>query len=280
MSIGEILSVAGKALKSRYKDTIKLLLAFMLISFLISFFESILVAIIAFIPNIGKLFSVIMRILVSFVMVPISFGFIKQSILLYNGEENISAFDFLKFAKESWKSVWKLTLNLFVKYIGAVIIFMLSMSCSIMVSTGFYDTKGIFPILSLVGFIISFIWIIVLSLNYAFVNHELAYGENGRISKEIICDSAKYMQGNKGKFILLEIIMLVLSFILTLLISIPVINILAIIGMLILFVPYMQYVFVAFYQSVRNEKISDGNINIEKMDDNLSNTNDDPIQNS
>ena len=121
---------------------------------------------------------------------------------------------------------------------------------------------------------------IVLSLSYAFVNHELAYGENGRTSKEIICDSAKYMQGNKGKFILLEIIMMALSVILTLLISIPVINILAIIGMLIIFVPYMQYVFVAFYQSVRNEKISDDNINIERIDDNVSNTYDDPIQNS
>ena len=131
MSIGEILSVAGKTLKSRYKDTIKLLLAFMLISFLISFLGSILLFIIGFVPNmgnLGNLFSAIIRILISFVMVPISFGFIKQSILLYNGKENISAFDFLKFAKESWKSVWKLTLNLFVKYIGAIIIFMLSIT--------------------------------------------------------------------------------------------------------------------------------------------------------
>ena len=106
MKIGEVLSSATSTLFSKLGKSILAILAYLLITFALGLLN--------IIPLLG---SIAMYVL----MIPILFGFTKQFIKIYNGED-IKAFDFLHLGFEKFGMAWKVTGRLAIKYLGAIII--------------------------------------------------------------------------------------------------------------------------------------------------------------
>lgn len=258
MGIGEIISTASKTLFSRFGKTILAYLANGLVTFALAFVCGLL----AVIPVIG----VIALIAMYAILVPLQYGFIKQMICLNNGED-VKSFDFVQFGIDDFGMSWKVAFSLLVKFLGVIIL--------MIVSTLLMDKVSF---LSTIVMIATYIWVIVLSLKYAFVYNELAHDSN-RTAKEILDTVAENMVGNKGKLILLEIVLVVLTFILSALAGIPMLGVVIMIAMIIVFMPILQYAIIIFYEDVRNTKMPNVGV-VENVDVNSNNEPQEPIQNA
>lgn len=246
MGIGEILSSAFKTLITRLGETIKTYLAYALILFVLSFITNILkeVSVIKWIAAIGLII----------VQVPLQFGLIKQFILLYN-EKYVEPFGFIRLGFEKFGMSWRVTGRMFLKLLVPIILILIAQMILIqsglnMVFGGGSATGSIF---GSVLMIIAIILTIIQSLKYMFAYNELAYDEATYTGKEILETVKQNMEGNKVKLILTYIAILVISALMSLLVKIPIIGIIITIVAVILFVPYSQYVAVAFYEGIRGD---------------------------
>lgn len=268
MGIGNILSLAWKNFDEKFKNTIKLQLGYVLYAICVYILVAIIAICLNFIPKIGGVLAGIGAVLFFlFIMVPTAFGYIKQFILMYNGEENLKTFAFVDIGKQNRGMALKVSLVLFLKYLIPMVLIFGSI-----IGMGFYifsaslygnetaisnDGTVITLLLSLIAMIAGSIWFFILSLSYSFVNNELAYGENGRTASQIVKESAQIMKGNKTTLFVLQIIVGIFSGIVSALTDSESI-IMALIGFvltLLLYLPYAQYVYIIFYQDIRNKKV-------------------------
>ena len=88
-------------------------------------------------------------------------------------------------------------------------------------------------------------------LDYAFVNNELIYDNGNSTPKQVVENTAMYMKGNKGTFVLIYIIVFVASLILSALVGVPVLGIISALAMYFIFIPYALVLMVTFYESIR-----------------------------
>ena len=88
-------------------------------------------------------------------------------------------------------------------------------------------------------------------LDYAFVNNELIYDNGNSTPKQIVENTAMYMQGNKGNLFLIYLIVFDIYLLLGALISVPVLGIVSILVMYFIFIPYALVLMVTFYESIR-----------------------------
>lgn len=276
MKIGEILSRATNTLFSKLGKSILAVLAYLLISFLIGLLN--------ILPVIGGIAMYVL-------LIPIAFGFIKQFIKLYNGEE-VNAFDFLNLGFEKFGMSWRVTGRLILKYIIPIIIMIISSVFLVIgATTGILGSLGaeinaevlnFTLIIAIIGFIIATFISIVLSLKYMFAYNELAYNDNATTGKEIVENAAKNMKGNKGKLVGLYLVVILIVIGISLLLIVPVLGLIVFVAILLLVVPFIQFVMVAFYDSARKEKMQNTGINIvlnEEVIFEQNNEPQDPIQN-
>lgn len=287
MKLGEVISSSWKTLFKRYGITLLTFLALAVISFAFAF----LVIVLNKVPVIGTILAYVL-VAVAFVVVPpIAFGQTKQFIALYNGE-NVKPFDFLKNGFSKFGMVWKLQLRLFLKYLIPIILMVIGFVCYWIIGFGYliYDVFAftgihnadffnvvvenaeLFGCVSLLLFVVGIWWITVLLLKYIFVYNELAHHENSKTVKEILKLSEENMKGNAKKLLLIELMFFCIS---TVIGFVPYIG--GIINLL-LYVPFVQYVTVAFYEHVRREKMPDYDVT-ENMDIGGENSSGGPIQN-
>lgn len=263
MKIGQVISSSWKILFKRYGITLLTLLAWLAIT--------IVLGLLSMIPIIGSIAMYV-------ISLPMQFGLIKQFVALYNGED-VEAFDFLNFGFKKFGMVWRVIGRMVIKYLIPIILMIGASLCiSIGVSAGIFGRSSTTEILSIIGivlFVVSFVWCFILSLKYMFVYNELAHNENAKTGKEILEATAKNMEGNVGKLLSLDLILILMAVVAVLVACIPVLGILL---LLLIYVPFIQYVTVAFYEHVRKEKMQDYEV-LENIDIDSGNGTEGPIQN-
>lgn len=272
MKIREVLSNATSTLFSKFGKSILAILAYLLITFALG--------LLSIIPIIGAIAMYIL-------LVPILFGFTKQFIKIYNGE-GVKSFDFLHLGFEKFGMAWRVTGRLALKYIGSIIVMAIAYGLMgvglvaggaglIGMSSEAATAGGIATVVGTVLLVISAVWYLVLSLKYAFAYNELAYNDSATTGKEVIENVAKNMEGNKGKLVGLYLVLFALALVLSMLMAIPVLGLIIAIAVLLLLAPFMQFVMVAFYDDVRNEKMPKAQA-VETIEYNTNNNPQDPIQ--
>ena len=272
MKIGEILSKATETLFSKLGKAILTIIAYLLIAFAIGLLN--------IIPIVGMIAMYVL-------LIPILFGFTKQFIKIYNNDE-VKAFDFLHLGFEKFGMAWRVTGRLIIKYLGAIIVMTIAyviMGAGILAgSAGIIGMNsevtaagGVATVIGSILVLISAIWCLILSLKYAFAYNELAYNDNATTGKEIVETVAKNMEGNKGKLVGLYLVLFIILLVLSFLMAIPVLGLIIAIAILILLAPFMQFVMIAFYDGIRNEKMPKVEV-VENIEYNNNNEPQDPIQ--
>lgn len=264
MKIREVISSSWKILFNRYGITLLTLLAWLAII--------IVLGLLSMVPIIGFIAMCV-------ILIPILFGFIKQFVALYNGED-VKAFDFLNFGFKKFGMVWRVIGRLMLKCLVPNILMFIAIFLGFLFSfytffepfirNSFSFSYMFYLSVSLRG--VSFVWYFILSLKYMFVYNELTHNENAKTGKEILEATAKNMKGNVGKLLLLDLILILMA---VLVACIPVLGILL---LLLIYVPFIHYVTVAFYEHVRKEKMPDYEV-LENIDIDSGNGTEGPIQN-
>lgn len=226
---------ARNNLKGKWGKAACITLAYIAISFVISFIEGLF-------PEDSAITGIV-SIAFSIIQIPLSFGFIIQILNLFKGED-VKTFDFLKNGFGNFKKAWGLTLHVCLKMLAPIALMIFSY---ILIFAGFIGATssvavggtGSLGILSIIGFIVlivSIIWMIPRSYSYQLA-YIIAADNTDLNSKEAVEKSAEMMNGNRWKLFCLQ-----LSFI-----GWSILAILSFgIGLLWL-VPYMQFAFIVFY---------------------------------
>ena len=251
---------ARRRLSGKWGKAACIALAYVAISFLISFIESF------FSDSMTPIFLIINLV----IEIPLVFGIIVAFMKLYNDEE-VKSFDFLNLGFSNFAKSWKVSLQILVKMIIPVILVIVS---CVLIGVGTVGTYGSIKVASsvainsfgtvaIIGFIlliVSSIWTTTKSYYYQ-IAYFVAVDNSDLTAKEAVEKSKELMTGNRAKLFWLE-----LSFIgWAILAAIP-----FCIGYLWL-APYIQFATIAFYKFVSGD-----NSNVEAKV--VTENNDNPIQ--
>lgn len=207
------------------------------------------------------LISFMLKGLAAIIEVPISFGVAYVFIKLKRNEE-VKIVDFFDLGFSNFVRAWKITLRIALKMILPLIcivisyvltIFVVRMQHLMLMNTDSPETIfGIFRILRIIVVIVNIVSIfgmMWISLLYSLTSY-IAYDNPNMTSLEVINESARMMNGSRGKIILLQ-----LSFVGWAILAVFTLGI----GYLWL-APYMQVSLVGFYESLLEENFDDKNV--------------------
>lgn len=209
----------------------------------------------------------IIEIVTTILQVPLSFG-IGYSMIKLKRNEKVKVFDFLNLGfsnfGRSWKITLRATLKMILPIIGMIISIVLFIGISVMSAVnsivgGANVTSFIgLVLLALIIFFVSYVWMLILSLNYTLTTY-IAYDNPNMSSLEVVNESKRMMQGNRWKIFVLS-----LSFIGWIILTVCTLGI----GYFWL-LPYMQVSSICFYESLigknENNTIDNNNDVIVEM---------------
>lgn len=241
MPPSEIRKEAREALSGKWGKGVCIILAYMLITFVIGFFEGLFEGNPAIFLIIELAFIVI--------TMPLSFGLIISFMKLKRGED-VKAFGFLKDGFSNFGKSWGIWFHTFIRMLLPVICFVLILvlmtamsiynsASAIMSDTVSTSFNSLLHLIFVILEIASVIYIVSRSLLYALA-YNIGYDNPDFSSKECVVKSAKLMKGNRGNLFLLELSFIGWALLVPFTLGI---------GMLWL-MPYMQVALVCFYERV------------------------------
>ncbi len=241
----EIRKEAREALKGNWRKAAYIILAYFLVTLLISCVMS------AFENN--KVVYWILYIIEVAILTPISFGLTISFIKLKRGEDTTS-FSFIKEGFSRFTKSWGIWINIFVRlllpFICMILVIMLMGLLML-----FSIPNKLISILGVAIYLATIVYAATLSLLYS-IAYYIAYDNENMKANECVKKSAELMKGNRGNLFLL-----VLSFIGWILLGTLSLGI----GF-IWIIPYIQVTLVCFYERVSKiePKKVDGNTKIEE----------------
>lgn len=235
---------ARRKLTGKWGKAACIILAYLLIFFVLGFIEGFIEGLWGLSKN-----NLLISIINFIVEIPLTFGIIFALFKVYNSEE-VKSFDFISLGFGNFKKSILVSLNMLLKMIVPFILMVVAIvlaiaaSTSTLISVSTHSSSGILAssgtlLVSIILYIVSFIWLIVKSYSYK-LSYIIAIDEPDLTAKEAVNKSATLMKGNRGKLFLLE-----LSFIGWAILAIFTLGI----GILWL-MPYIQFATFAFYYFV------------------------------
>ncbi len=264
MGIGEILKISFKRLKENYKILILSILAFLVVNLGLTFAYAIISALFGIIPVL-RYFTIIFYLVLVAVELPLANAFLKQTIKISNGEET-KPFDFLGDFGGLFKISWKVAFRTFLKYWVPIAVIILSM---IFAATGITALV----LIGVIGYIYGLISFIIATLSYVFVNNEMIYDNGNSTAKQIVENSAEYMNGHKANLFLLYILCGAIYSLTSLSFIIPVLGVLVLLCVYFLFLPYQLVLMIAFYENARGTLTDDNDQMINSINNVIENEN-------
>lgn len=271
MEIGSILKVSARRLKDNYKSIILTFLAFLVINIGLGVVAALLTLLFGVIPVV-RFFIPLIYLAYAIVELPLANAYLKQIIKASNGED-VNAFGFTQDIKDLLLVSWKVALYTLLKYWLPICIGIVSY---ILCVTGVASLI----VIGIIGYIATGILNVIIMLDYMFVNNELIYDNGNSTPKQVVENTAMYMKGNKGTFVLIYIIVFVASLILSALVGVPVLGIISALAMYFIFIPYALVLMVTFYESIRGILKDNDNSMEERINqviENEANNQDGPI---
>ncbi len=246
MILSDIRKLARESLSGKWKKGVLITLMYFVLELVLGYISKLVerIPVLSFLISIGVLV----------ISIPIAFGIILSFMKLKRGEE-VKCYDFFSLGFANFIRSWKLTGNILLKLWLPILLYLLA---TIMLA--FFITFGVIAstlvhssilliLVSIIGiglFIASFIYLFISALSYS-LTYMIAYDNETMKEKEVVEKSKKWMTGNRGKYLLLQ-----LSFLGWAILSIFTLYI----GILWL-VPYMQVTMICFYETLKEEKIEE-----------------------
>jgi len=266
VSISKIRENARAALAGKWGKGACIVLAYLAIVFAMGFIVGLFEE--------DSLIGSLIDLATAIISVPLAFGISFAFIKLKRNEE-VKAFDFLELGFSNFGRAWKIGLREILKVILPLILLVVATAMlvvfvlptvlysitdvllgitdiSLLVTNEQLQQLTTMGLVSIVLFIVAYIWLIVRSLLYSLTVY-VAYDNPNMSSLEVVNESARMMKGNRGKIFLLS-----LSFIGWAILVIFTLGI----GYLWL-MPYMVVAEVCFYEYLLGKKEnnnSDGNV--------------------
>ena len=172
----EIRKIAKEKMKGKMGKAIGITLLYGLIM-------GIMQCILAFIPLLGNIATVVLT-------VPLAFGYMKQIMCLANGEE-VGLVDFFKHGFENFGKVWCSNLWLALKCVVSIILMIVGSILAVKIN----------PLIGIVINVGAVIWWVIVLFKYAMLNYTIAYDKDGLRAKELLEKAAKDGEGKIGRFI-------------------------------------------------------------------------------
>ena len=234
--------IARRKLEGKWGNAVCILLAYMLVSFIISIIEKIA-------PETG-IIAFILSVVVLIIEIPLSFGIIYAFFKLFHGEE-VKAFSFWSLGFDNFRRAWGVAFRIILKLAIPIILIILAyilMSISIVQSatsiiTGSSSSSGLLALLAFILIIVASIWGTVKSFYYVLAEF-VAFDNPNLTPSECVLKSQELMTNRRGKFFFLQ-----LSFIGWIILATFTFGI----GLLCL-IPYMQLATIAFYDFYAHDK--------------------------
>ncbi len=193
--------------------------------------------------------SFVFEILIMIVMVPLSYGYLKNSLKIKQ-DDNAKATEFIKIGFSNFERAWALVYRTMLKMLKIMLLWLVGYIGGVVLMVfGFISlvssTSGIILVIAgIVLVCISTVAMMIKALLYEFAMYVGVYEED-KSAKEAVEKSAKLMYGNRLNYIWLE-----LSFIGWIILAIIPLGL----GLLFL-APYMQFALFAFYESLDSQKV-------------------------
>lgn len=236
MPPSEIRKEARESLTGKWGKAVRIILAYLLISFAMGFIEGL--------AEEGSTLALLLGLASFIISVPMTFGLIISFIKLKR--EEVSAFGFLKdgFSRfgKSW-GIWAHTLlKLLLPIICLVfVIILMVVLVGVNIFTGEASLSTGLIVLFVVLYLATLIYVVSRSFLYVLAYY-IGYDEPNLSSKECVKKSEELMKGNRGNYFLLQ-----LSFIGWAILAVLTLGI----GMLWL-MPYISVAEVCFYERIVN----------------------------
>ena len=242
----ELRAKAREKLTGKWGKAACISLAYLVIAFLIGFIQGHVEE--------NSFLNLIVSIIVFVIEVPLSFGLVYSFYKLFKDEET-SAFDFCSLGFSNFGRAWGVTWQTILKMIVPVILMIISyvliaFSISLYVASSFsyiysgsasgLGMAGLLSIVGIILLIVSVIWGLTKYYYYA-LSYLIAMDNPEMTSKEVVEESKKLMNNNRGKLFGLQI-----SFIGWAILALFTFGI----GYIWL-IPYMQFATICFYDKVK-----------------------------
>lgn len=251
MPPSEIRKEARESLTGKWGKAVRIILAYLLISFVIGLIEGL--------AGEGSTLALILKLVSAVISIPLSLGLIISFIKLKRGEE-VNAFGFLKDGFSRFGKSWGIWAHTLLKLLLPIIclVFMSILMFYFVICLASIPSKhinGSFLLISILLYIVSLVYLVSRSFLYVLAYY-IGYDEPNLSSKECVKKSEELMKGNRGNYFLLQ-----LSFIGWAILAVLTLGI----GMLWL-MPYISVAKVCFYERIANTKTRkvDGEVNIEE----------------
>ena len=229
MPPSEIRRDAREALKEKWGKAVSIVLAYMLISFIIGFFQ-------ALADKETLLYSII-DLAYLIISIPLSFGLIISFIKLKRNEE-VKAFDFIGSGFARFGKSWGIAWHTFIRLLLPIVcIFLIAILMALLMIFG--NSSPVLTIIVITLYIATLIYSVSRSFLYVLA-YFIGYDKPELSSKECVKKSEELMTGNRGSYFLLQ-----LSFIGWAILSVLSLGI----GMLWL-TPYIAIAEVCFYERI------------------------------
>lgn len=265
MTLSEIRAKARTDLTGKWGKAVLMILAFGLIEFVIGFiiglFEEVAVV------------NIVLSIVDLIITLPLSYGLVVSFIRLKR-EEPVGYFDFLTIAFSNIGRVWRVYGNIILKVLPAFIVLVIAYIVLISSMVGLM-TGGILGassavsgfsgigIVAIIAIIASLIYLIPKALLYT-LSYVVMYDHEQMTAKQVVEESARLMQGNRWRFICLELSffgwIILISVLTAIFAFVPFLNIIGIIAMyvaLLFLSPYMQIAMIEFYEMLKGNHSED-----------------------
>lgn len=241
MVLSDIRKSARENLSGKWGKGVLITLIFFLFELIVNFIGS-------FIEDIAFL-SFIFNIAIVIISIPISFGLIISFMKLKKGED-VQCYEFFTFGFSNFKRAWKIAGNMILKMWLPILLYILATFALVFsiafgaVASAMSSSSSFVIVATILGialFIAAFVYLFINALSYSLV-YIVAFDNESMAEKEVVEESKKLMNGNKGKFVLLQ-----LSFIGWAILSAFTLYI----GLLWL-IPYMQIAIICFYEILKD----------------------------
>lgn len=263
MSISKFRESAREALTGKWGKVALITLVYLIIALAMGFIQGLFEEN-SIMPN-------LLGIAMTIIEVPMALGMSYAFIKLKRGED-VKAFEFLNMGFSNFGRAWKIALRTLLKMILPTIcviasIVLISVGITGVTFSVFGGTNGsvgsmlILILIALIILVASSIWAMVRGLLYSLTSF-IAYDNPEMEALDVVNESAKMMNGNRGKIFLLE-----LSFIGWAILAVFTLGI----GYLWL-IPYMQVALICFYEYLLGKNGDNSDVVNKNNDDNNGDT--------
>ena len=195
---------ARRKLAGKWGKVAIITLAYMVLFFVLGFIEGLFKE--------GSAIRAILSLVVAIIEVPLAFGFIIALFKVYNSED-VKAFDFCSLGFSNFAKSWKISLYMLLKMIVPIILMIVSIflisfgvaagATSALLSSSSSGGFFFFSVIGFILYIVSIIWIIMLSYYYS-MSYVIAADNPELEAKQAVLKSREMMTGNRGKLFCLQ----------------------------------------------------------------------------